>query len=66
MGRSKNKLIARNRQRDYNDMEEMSAWILYNETLTTANLIASNQLGSSLARQQGEGEHLSAEGDKAR
>ncbi|KAF6228571.1 hypothetical protein HO173_011874 [Letharia columbiana] len=60
-----NKLRERNGQRDYDDMEEMSAWILYNETLTTANLIASNQLGSSSARQQGEGEHLSAEGDKA-
>ncbi|KAF6219474.1 hypothetical protein HO133_003941 [Letharia lupina] len=47
----KNKFMARNGQRDYDDMEEMSAWILYNETLTTANLIASNQLGSSSARQ---------------
>lgn len=37
------KLVERGGETDYDDKEEMSAWVLYNETLTTANLIASDQ-----------------------
>lgn len=42
----KRKLVERGRERDYDDKEEMSAWVLYNETLTTANVLLYNQLAS--------------------
>lgn len=48
----KERLVARKGKRDYDDEEEMSAWVLYNETLTTANLIASDKMKSSSAGQQ--------------
>ena len=41
----KNRLEARQGQRDFNDKVEWSAWILYSETLMTADLIASGRLG---------------------
>ena len=41
----KNRLEARQGQRDLNDKVEWSAWILYSETLMTADLIASGRLG---------------------
>lgn len=41
----KNRLEARKGERDFNDKDEWSAWILYTETLMTADLIASGLLG---------------------
>ena len=41
----KNRLEARKGERDFNDKDERSAWILYSETLMTADLIASGRLG---------------------
>ena len=40
----KNRLEARKGERDFNDKDEQSAWILYSETLMTADLIASGRL----------------------
>ena len=42
----KDRLKARQGQRNFHDKDESSAWILYNETLMTADLIASGRIRS--------------------